>query len=58
MIQKTGIIIDSMSNRKGTLMEFKEFGNKSRMIFHAPSRGMIGFRYEVISATRGWWVGI
>ena len=48
-----GIIIDSMSNRKGVLMEFKEIGNRSRMIFHAPSRGLIGFRYEVLSATRG-----
>lgn len=48
-----GIIIDSMSNRKGTLMEFKDIGSRSRMIFHAPSRGLIGFRYEVLSATRG-----
>ena len=48
-----GIIIDSMSNRKGVMMEFKDIGNRSRLIFHAPSRGLIGFRYEVLSATRG-----
>jgi GTP-binding protein len=42
-----------MSNRKGTLQEFKDIGNRSRMIFHAPSRGLIGFRYEVLSSTRG-----
>jgi GTP-binding protein len=34
-------------------MEFKDIGSRSRMIFHAPSRGLIGFRYEVLSATRG-----
>lgn len=53
LIHNLGIIIDSMSNRKGTLQEFKDIGNRSRMIFHAPSRGLIGFRYEVLSSTRG-----
>ena len=35
----TGVIIDSMSNRKGNMIEFKDIGNRSRLIFHAPSRG-------------------
>lgn len=48
-----GVIIESMSNRKGNMVEFKEMGDKSRLIFHAPSRGLLGFRYEVMSATRG-----
>jgi GTP-binding protein len=48
-----GIAIDSMSNRKGVLKEFKELGDKSRLIFHAPSRGLLGFRNEVMGATRG-----
>ncbi len=48
-----GIVIDSMSNRKGNLLEFKDIGNRSRLIFHVPSRGMMGFRHEVITATRG-----
>lgn len=48
-----GIIIESMSNRKGNMVEFKEMGEKSRLVFHAPSRGLLGFRYEVMSATRG-----
>lgn len=48
-----GIIIESMSNRKGNMIEFKEMGDKSRMVFHAPSRGLLGFRYEIMSATRG-----
>ena len=49
----TGVIIDSMSNRKGNMIEFKDIGNRSRLVFHAPSRGLMGFRHEVISATRG-----
>jgi GTP-binding protein len=48
-----GMVIDAMSNRKGNLLEFKDIGNRSRLIFHAPSRGMMGFRYEIITATRG-----
>lgn len=48
-----GIIIESMSNRKGNMIEYKEIGEKSRLVFHAPSRGLLGFRYEVLSATRG-----
>ena len=48
-----GLVIESMSNRKGSLIEFKDIGNRSRMIFQAPSRGLMGFRHEIISATRG-----
>eukprot|EP01041_Mallomonas_annulata_P007957 gene7957-16290_t len=49
----TGLIVDNMSNRKGNLIEFKEIGNRSRLVFHGPSRGLLGFRHEVLSATRG-----
>ena len=49
----SGLIIDSMSNRKGSMVEFKDIGNRSRLIFHAPSRGLLGFRHEILSATRG-----
>lgn len=49
----TGLVIESMSNRKGNLIEFKDIGNRSRLVFQAPSRGLMGFRHEIISATRG-----
>jgi len=48
-----GIIIESMSNRKGEMKDYKDIGNRSRLTFHAPSRGLMGFRHEVVSATRG-----
>jgi GTP-binding protein len=48
-----GVVIDSMSNRKGHLREFKDIGNRSRLVFDAPSRGLMGFRHEILSATRG-----
>lgn len=48
-----GMVIDAMSNRKGNLMEFKDIGNRSRLVFNVPSRGMMGFRHEIVTATRG-----
>ena len=49
----SGVIIESMSNRKGTMVEFKDIAARTRLVFHAPSRGLMGFRHEVIGATRG-----
>lgn len=48
-----GVVIESMSNRKGDMQEFKDFGNRSRLIFHVPSRGLMGFRHEITNKTRG-----
>lgn len=48
-----GLVIESMSNRGGTMVEFKDIGDRSRMIFHVPSRGFMGFRHELTNATRG-----
>jgi len=48
-----GLVIQSMSNRKGNLAELKDIGNRTRLVFHAPSRGLMGFRHEIMSATRG-----
>lgn len=48
-----GMVIDSMSDRKGDLLEFKEIGDRVRLIFQVPSRGMMGFRHQIMSATRG-----
>lgn len=48
-----GLVIDSMTSRKGALLEYRDIGNRTRLIFAVPSRGMMGFRHEIISATRG-----
>jgi GTP-binding protein len=48
-----GLVIDAMSNRKGQLLEYKDIGNRSRLVFSVPSRGMMGFRYEIVTASRG-----
>ncbi len=48
-----GVVIEQMSNRKGNLIEFRDIGSRTRMTFHTPSRGLMGFRHEIMGLTRG-----
>lgn len=48
-----GLVIETMSNRGGVMTEFKDIGDKARMVYQAPSKGLLGFRYELVNATRG-----
>lgn len=38
----SGIVMEKLQQRKATLQEFTEVGGKTRLIFLAPSRGLIG----------------
>ena len=47
-------IIDSMNRRKGKLIELKNTGkNKKRLIFHAPTRGLMGYTSRFLTLTKG-----
>mgnify|MGYP001318580992 CR=1 FL=1 len=47
-------IIDSMNRRKGKLVELKDTGkNKKRLIFHAPTRGLMGYTSRFLTLTKG-----
>ena len=47
-------IIDSMNRRKGKMIELKDTGkNKKRLIFHAPTRGLMGFTSRFLTLTKG-----
>lgn len=49
-----GIVIDKMATRKGEMLEYTDTGSgKMRLKFIAPSRGLIGFQFEVKTDTRG-----
>lgn len=48
-----GLVIESMSNRQGNMISFKDIGNRARMTYEVPSRGLVGFRHEITNATRG-----
>ena len=47
-------IIDSMNRRKGKLIDLKDTGkNKKRLIYHAPTRGLMGFTSRFLTLTKG-----
>lgn len=49
-----GAVVESMNNRKGQLKDMRETGaGKSRLIFLAPSRGLIGYHGPFLTETRG-----
>ena len=49
-----GAVMEQMSFRKAELQEMRTAsGGKSRLVFHAPSRGLIGFHGEFLTITRG-----
>jgi GTP-binding protein len=50
----TGVVVDKMAQRKGEMREMKPSGGgKTRMVFLAPSRGLIGYHGEFLTDTRG-----
>ncbi len=47
-------VIDSMNRRKGKLIDLKDTGkNKKRLIFNAPTRGLMGYTSRFLTLTKG-----
>ncbi len=50
----SGAIIEAFGLRKGDLIDMKSSaGGKTRLIFYAPSRGLIGYHNQFMTETRG-----
>jgi GTP-binding protein len=50
----SGVVVEKISQRKGELTEMKPSGgNKTRIIFIIPARGLIGYQSEFLTDTRG-----
>ena len=49
----TGIVIEKMSKRKADMKSFTEVGDKARLIFHVPTRGLLGYPAEFKNDTHG-----
>ena len=50
----SGIVVEALSLRKGKMIEMKPSGGgKTRLVFHVPARGMIGYLGEFLTETRG-----
>jgi len=49
-----GVITQRMAHRKGQLQDMvADGGGRTRMVYRIPSRGLIGFRGELLTDTRG-----
>ena len=52
--EHSGIVVQKMAERKAEMLEMKPSGaGRTRMLFHAPTRGLIGYQGELLSDTRG-----
>jgi len=49
----SGTIIEKMGRRKGVLKEMKQNNGIARMIFEAPTRGLLGYRGQFVVDTKG-----
>ncbi len=53
-MESSGTVIEKLGRRKGLMMEMKEgSGGYQRLVFEAPTRGLLGYRNEFIIDTRG-----
>ena len=46
-------VIDNLQKRKGIMTSMTQEGENNRLTFKVPSRGLIGFRSEMLTETRG-----
>lgn len=52
--EHSGVVVQKMSERKGEMVELRPSGgNRVRLVFHAPTRGLIGYQSELLTDTRG-----
>jgi GTP-binding protein len=52
--EHSGIVVQKMSERKAEMLEMRPSGgNRLRLVFHAPTRGLIGYQSELMTDTRG-----
>ncbi|MFE1600739.1 translational GTPase TypA [Methylobacterium sp. ID0610] len=52
--EHSGVVVQKMSERKGDMLEMRPSGgNRLRLVFHAPTRGLIGYQSELLTDTRG-----
>jgi GTP-binding protein len=52
--EHSGVVVQKMAERKAEMIEMKPSGGgRVRMVFYAPTRGLIGYQGELLTDTRG-----
>ncbi|MBI3274747.1 MAG: translational GTPase TypA, partial [Methylocystis sp.] len=52
--EHSGVVVQKMAERKAEMIEMRPSGgDRLRLVFHAPTRGLIGYQGELLTDTRG-----
>jgi GTP-binding protein len=52
--EHSGVVVQKLAERKAELVEMKPSGGgRQRLVFYAPTRGLIGYQGELLTDTRG-----
>ncbi|WP_421856125.1 translational GTPase TypA [Oricola sp.] len=52
--EHSGVVVQKMAERKAEMLELKPSGgDRVRLVFHAPTRGLIGYQSELLTDTKG-----
>ena len=52
--EHSGVVVQKMAGRKAEMIEMRPSGGgRLRLVFHAPTRGLIGYQGELLTDTRG-----
>jgi len=50
----SGVVVQKLSERRAELIDLRPSGGgRQRLVFHAPTRGLIGYQSELLTDTRG-----
>ena len=52
--ETVGVVVEMLGSRRGQMLDMQDTSDGSvRLVFLAPTRGLLGFRYQFLTATRG-----
>jgi GTP-binding protein len=52
--EHSGVVVQKLSSASADLLEMRPSGGgRTRLVFHAPTRGLIGYQGELLTDTRG-----
>jgi GTP-binding protein len=49
-----GVVVEMLGGRRGQMMDMRDTGQSTtRLVYIVPTRGLLGFRYQFLTSTRG-----
>ncbi len=52
--ETVGVVVEMLGTRRGKMMDMQDTGDGHvRLVYIVPTRGLLGFRYQFLTATRG-----